>query len=111
MLSADEPVLKSETGRAANTGANRDRRKSEAQKQAGAPIKVRSNFAALAAFLPGLSCDSQGRVKAKVHLPDSLTRYRVVALAASAGIRLRRIWDDYGLTAKRNNKALFSTRL
>lgn len=83
MFAADAPVLKSETGKIGAFGVNRDRRKSEAQKQQGAPIKVRTNFAALAAFIPGLSCDSQGRVKAKVHLPDSLTRYRVVALAAS----------------------------
>jgi uncharacterized protein YfaS (alpha-2-macroglobulin family) len=46
------------------------------------PIKVRSNFAALAAFIPRLTTDGKGHASASVKLPDSLTRYRVVAVAA-----------------------------
>jgi uncharacterized protein YfaS (alpha-2-macroglobulin family) len=47
------------------------------------PFKVRSNFNALAAFVPRLVTDARGKVEAKVKLPDSLTRYRIVAVAAA----------------------------
>lgn len=53
----------------------------EAEEQT--PISVRSNFSALAAFLPRLLTDARGQVQAKIKLPDSLTRYRVVAVAAA----------------------------
>lgn len=59
-----------------------------ADKEAGSgatstPIRVRSNFTPLAAFVPNLSTDTQGRARTKITLPDNLTRYRIVALAAS----------------------------
>ena len=47
------------------------------------PIAVRSNFSALAAFVPRLVTDARGQAQAKIKLPDSLTRYRVVAVAAA----------------------------
>jgi alpha-2-macroglobulin len=46
-------------------------------------LNVRTNFAALAVFEPALQLDAQGRATVNVKLPDSLTRYRVIALAAS----------------------------
>ncbi len=48
-----------------------------------APLTVRSDFSALAAFIPDVRADAQGRATVKVKLPDNLTRYRVVAVAAS----------------------------
>ena len=45
------------------------------------PIAVRSNFAALAAFAPAVVTDAQGNATVDLKLPDSLTRYRVIAIA------------------------------
>lgn len=47
------------------------------------PIVMRQNFAPLAAFVPKLVTDARGRAEARVKLPDSLTRYRVMAVAAA----------------------------
>ncbi len=46
-------------------------------------LAVRLDFDALAAFVPDLRTDARGRAAAKVKLPDSLTRYRVMAVAAA----------------------------
>lgn len=46
-------------------------------------VKVRSNFDALALFEPSLVTGADGTVAAEVTLPDSLTRYRVMAVAVS----------------------------
>lgn len=43
---------------------------------------VRTNFNALALFSPSLRTDASGRVQASFDLPDNLTRYRVMAIAA-----------------------------
>ncbi|MBK6693678.1 MAG: hypothetical protein IPG50_15940 [Myxococcales bacterium] len=48
-------------------------------------LKLRKDFAALAAWLPRLTTDASGRVQAKVKLPESVTRYRIMAVS-SAGI-------------------------
>lgn len=45
------------------------------------PIKVRTNFDALATFVPDALTDADGRVVVPVDLPDNLTRYRVMAVA------------------------------
>ena len=45
-------------------------------------VKVRSDFSALAAFIPRLKTNAQGRVRAAIKLPESVTRYRVMAVAA-----------------------------
>lgn len=45
------------------------------------PFKLRSDFGALAAFLPHLVTDERGRATARIKLPDSLTRYRVMVVA------------------------------
>ena len=46
-------------------------------------IRVRSDFAALAYFAPAVATDASGRASVTVKLPDNLTRYRVMAVAAS----------------------------
>ena len=48
------------------------------------PIEVRSDFSALAAFVPKLVTDSSGKVSTQIKLPDNLTRYRVMAVSAAA---------------------------
>ncbi len=47
------------------------------------PIAVRSDFRALAAFEPALRTDAEGRASLPFTLPDSLTRYRVMAVAVA----------------------------
>ena len=44
-------------------------------------IDVRTNFDALAVYAPSETTDGAGRVTVDVPLPDSLTRYRVIAVA------------------------------
>ncbi len=51
--------------------------------KAASPLAVRLDFDPLAAFVPDLRTDARGRATVKVKLPDSLTRYRVMAVAAS----------------------------
>ncbi len=46
------------------------------------PIAVRKNFNPLAAFVPRLKTDARGRASTSFRLPDSLTRYRVYAVAS-----------------------------
>jgi uncharacterized protein YfaS (alpha-2-macroglobulin family) len=46
-------------------------------------IAVRANFNPLAAFSPAVKTDVQGRATVEIELPDNLTRYRIVAVAAS----------------------------
>ena len=48
-------------------------------------IRTRENFNALATFAPAVPTDSNGRASVKVKLPDSLTRYRVMAVAVAGG--------------------------
>lgn len=50
------------------------------------PIQLRTQFAPLALFADSVVTDARGRASVKVKLPDSLTRYRVMA-AAVAGAR------------------------
>ena len=51
------------------------------------PIDVRSDFATLAVFVADATTDSQGNLSIPVALPDNLTRYRVMAVAADRGDR------------------------
>jgi len=57
-----------------------------AEKAPGAPqpIAIRADFSALAAFFPAERTGADGRLAVKVKLPDNLTRYRVMAVAAEA---------------------------
>ncbi|MBX3158375.1 MAG: Ig-like domain-containing protein [Deltaproteobacteria bacterium] len=51
----------------------------------GAPdkaIAIRANFNPLAAFAPSVTTDASGRATVDIKLPDNLTRYRIVAIAA-----------------------------
>ena len=48
------------------------------------PIAMRANFDALALFSPKAMTDRDGRVTVPVKLPDNLTRYRVMAVAATS---------------------------
>ena len=56
------------------------------RESSGAPIAERTNFAALALFVPSATTDAHGHATIAVSLPDSLTRYRVM-LVAVAGAR------------------------
>ncbi|MFN8611715.1 MAG: alpha-2-macroglobulin family protein [Vulcanimicrobiota bacterium] len=47
-------------------------------------LQLRQDFRALAGFEPCLTSDEQGRVRARFRLPDSLTEYRITALAAGS---------------------------
>ncbi len=47
------------------------------------PIAVRSNFDALALWAPSVRTDAAGKATVTINLPDSLTRYRVMAVAVS----------------------------
>ena len=61
--------------------------KAEKAKDGNAPasqaIAIRTNFNPLAAFSPAVHTDSAGRATVELTLPDNLTRYRVVAIAAA----------------------------
>jgi uncharacterized protein YfaS (alpha-2-macroglobulin family) len=48
-------------------------------------IRMRENFNALATFAPVVPTDANGRASVNVKLPDSLTRYRVMAVAVAGG--------------------------
>ena len=50
-------------------------------------IALRSNFEALAAFEPSVMTDAAGRATVTLTLPDSLTRYRVMAVAVQGADR------------------------
>jgi hypothetical protein len=58
----------------------------EAVEQKAAPITVRADFRALALFAPSVRTDSSGRATVPVTVPESLTRYRITAVAV-AGAR------------------------
>ena len=47
------------------------------------PITVRSDFSAQALFMPRAKTDAKGHASVPFKLPDNLTRYRVMAVAAS----------------------------
>ena len=47
------------------------------------PTKARTDFRATAVFSPRLHTDASGKVRLTVKMPDSLTRFRVVAFATS----------------------------
>ena len=49
----------------------------------GAPVAVRTDFRALALFAPVVRTDASGRARVPLTLPDSLTRYRVMAVAVA----------------------------
>ena len=58
-----------------------------AEEGAPEPIRMRTDFAALALFAASVPTDASGRAEVAVTLPDSLTRYRVMAVAATKSNR------------------------
>ncbi len=48
-------------------------------------INLRTNFNALALFLPSVKTDSNGKASVDVKVPDNLTRYRIMAVAVDGG--------------------------
>lgn len=65
----------------------------------GAPITVREDFAALALFAPRVQTDASGKAAVPITLPDSLTRYRLLAVAVAEGDRFG--MDESALTARK----------
>lgn len=51
--------------------------------QQAAPVQVREDFRALALFAPAMKTDGDGRAVTALALPDSLTRYRLMAVAVA----------------------------
>ncbi len=51
------------------------------------PISLRKNFDALAVWSPSVRTNANGRATVPVELPDSLTRYRVMAVSVDAAKR------------------------
>jgi hypothetical protein len=49
--------------------------------EASTPIRLRSDFNALATFAPAVPTDAQGKASVRVKVPDNLTRYRVMVVA------------------------------
>ncbi len=64
-----------------------------------AAITIRQNFAALAAFMPSVRTDSSGKAVVDLKLPDNLTRYRIVAIAADDGKRFGK--GESSITARK----------
>jgi hypothetical protein len=52
---------------------------------ASGAIALRKNFEALALFAPEVRTDDKGRARVDLKLPDSLTRYRIMAVAVHGG--------------------------
>jgi len=63
------------------------RKAAEYKKKDSEPIRLRSDFNALALFAGSVPTDSAGRASVTVKVPDTLTRYRVAALAVTEGNR------------------------
>ena len=58
-------------------------RSQKPNKQQQPQIALRKNFAALAVFAPEVKTDGKGSATVKVKIPDNLTRYRAIAVAAA----------------------------
>jgi len=58
-----------------------------AEDKAAGPIRARTDFSALALFAASVPTDAEGRARVPVKLPDSLTRYRVMAVAVEGARR------------------------
>jgi len=61
--------------------------KSASSRSTPSGLTVRTNFNALALFSPSVRTDASGVAHVNVVLPDNLTRYRVMAIAADNGSR------------------------
>ena len=66
--------------------------------EAAMPIRMRTAFSALALFAASVPTDADGRARVPVKLPDSVTRYRVMAVAVEGDRRFGR--GETTLTAR-----------
>ncbi len=88
-MSAPEPMAaRKESKRADNSPRKRESAKARSFEstvvaQANTPIAVRKNFDALAVFAPAVTTDAKGRAKVEFKVPDNLTRYRIIVVAAA----------------------------
>lgn len=57
--------------------------RAERQQKQMPQVNIRTNFNALAYFKPSIYTDENGHAQVKFKLPDSLTRYRVMAIAVA----------------------------
>ena len=56
----------------------------DAARQATTPIDVRTDFNALAAFVPNQRTGADGEARVSIQLPDNLTRYRIMVVAVDS---------------------------
>ena len=63
-------------------------------------IKIRQNFNALATFAPSVVTDSNGKATVNIKLPDSLTRYRITAVAVTKSKQFGKA--ESNITAKKS---------
>ncbi len=70
-MAAAQPTMMAERGGGAYASAQQQ------------PIRVRSDFNPLAVFAPAAMTGADGNVQVQVKLPDNLTRYRIMAVAAN----------------------------
>jgi len=70
------------SGYGVGSGAGGMRGRSASMKTSGV-IQARKDFRATAVFSPKLVTDAHGKVRVTVKMPDSLTRFRIVALATA----------------------------
>ena len=90
VAAASEVAANKSFGALANDDARQEKKES-AEPSASAsvvgdtkkPIAVRSDFSALALFAPKVRTDGHGHASVPLKLPDNLTRYRVMAVAAT----------------------------
>ncbi|MCS6899068.1 MAG: hypothetical protein NZX77_04775, partial [Polyangiaceae bacterium] len=75
------PALAEQSGTDMSTEGQRTQTPSK-DDPSNPPIAQRSNFNPLAAFVPAAVSNAEGRVSIPVKLPDNLTRYRIMAVAA-----------------------------
>ncbi|MFP5578586.1 MAG: alpha-2-macroglobulin family protein [Acidimicrobiia bacterium] len=81
-LSDDSTEQAAEGAMAAAPDADRARRNSLGGLATAPGIEVRSDFSAVATFEPTVVTGRDGRASIELELPDNLTRYRVMAVAA-----------------------------
>ncbi len=85
-MAAAQPTMTAAMGEGANGAAQQQ------------PIRVRSDFNPLAVFAPAAKTGADGTVQVQVKLPDNLTRYRIMAVAANPGNKFGSA--DANLTAR-----------
>ena len=93
--SSEAPMMRSKVSMTAASGVELDSMDLSAVRSSGyaesagvapgspAPIELRRNFSALALFAPVVTTDADGHASVPLQLPDSVTRYRIMAVAVS----------------------------